>query len=45
MVDSSTTVAELRESVRRGAVGYLNKPFEADEVTSLVDRILSLKGD
>ncbi len=33
------------ESVRRGAVGYLNKPFEADEVTSLVDRILSLKGD
>ena len=33
------------ESVRRGAVGYLNKPFEADEVTGLVDRILSLKGD
>ncbi|HEX9340853.1 MAG TPA: response regulator [Thermoplasmata archaeon] len=33
------------ESVRRGAVGYLNKPFEADEVTGLVGRILSLKGD
>jgi len=33
------------ESVRRGAVGYLNKPFEADEVTGLVDRILSLKGE
>lgn len=33
------------ESVRRGAVGYLNKPFEADEVTGLVQRILSLKGD
>jgi len=31
------------ESVRRGAIGYLNKPFEADEVTGLVDRILALK--
>lgn len=33
------------ESVRRGAIGYLNKPFEADEITGLVSRILSLKGD
>jgi DNA-binding NtrC family response regulator len=33
------------ESVRRGAIGYLNKPFEADEVTGLVARILALKGD
>lgn len=33
------------ESVRRGAIGYLNKPFEADEVTGLVERILSLEGD
>ncbi len=33
------------ESVRRGAIGYLNKPFEADEVTGLVDRILALKAE
>jgi DNA-binding NtrC family response regulator len=33
------------ESVRRGAIGYLNKPFEADEITGLVARILALKGD
>lgn len=33
------------ESVRRGAIGYVNKPFEADEITGLVSRILSLKGD
>ena len=31
------------ESVRRGAVGYLNKPFEADEVVAFVEKILSLK--
>src|SRR5439155_1435256 len=31
------------ESVRRGAIGYLNKPFEADEITGLVARILALK--
>lgn len=31
------------ESVRRGAIGHLNKPFEADEITGLVARILSLK--
>src|SRR5438128_2936321 len=31
------------ESVPRGAIGYLNKPFEADEITGLVARILSLK--
>ncbi len=33
------------ESVRRGAIGYLNKPFEADEITGLVARILALRGD
>lgn len=32
------------ESVRRGATGYVNKPFEADEITDLVERILSLSG-
>jgi DNA-binding NtrC family response regulator len=31
------------ESVRRGAVGYVNKPFEADEITGLVSRILALR--
>ena len=31
------------ESVRRGATGYVNKPFEADEITGLVSRILGLK--
>ena len=31
------------ESVRRGAVGYLNKPFEADEVVAFVEKILSLR--
>lgn len=33
------------ESVRRGAIGYLTKPFEADEIMSLIERILSLKGE
>jgi len=33
------------ESIRRGAVGYLNKPFEADEVVVFVERILALRGD
>ncbi len=33
------------ESVRRGAIGYVNKPFEADEITGLVARILALKED
>jgi len=32
------------ESARRGAIGYVNKPFEADEITALVSRILGLKG-
>ncbi len=31
------------ESVRRGAVGYLNKPFEADEIVAFVEKILSLR--
>ena len=39
--DSHTEI----ESVRRGAIGYVNKPFEADEITALVARILALKGD
>lgn len=33
------------ESVRRGAIGYVNKPFEADEITGLVSRILTLRED
>jgi DNA-binding NtrC family response regulator len=33
------------ESVRRGAIGYVNKPFEADEITGLVSRILALRGN
>jgi two-component system response regulator FlrC len=33
------------ESVRRGAIGYLKKPFEVDEVLSLVTRVLSLTED
>jgi len=33
------------ESVRRGAIGYVNKPFEADEITGLVSRILALRGE
>ncbi len=37
--DSFTEV----ESVRRGAVGFLNKPFEADEVAAFVERVLSVK--
>ena len=32
------------ESVRRGAIGYVNKPFEADEITDLVSRILAMRG-
>lgn len=31
------------ESVRRGAVGYLNKPFEADEVVAFVEKVLALR--
>jgi DNA-binding NtrC family response regulator len=33
------------ESVRRGAVGYLNKPFEADEVVAFVEKVLSLRSE
>ncbi len=33
------------ESVRRGAAGYLNKPFEADEIVAFVEKILSLRED
>ncbi len=31
------------ESVRRGAIGYLNKPFEADEVVAFVEKILNMR--
>jgi len=41
MTSFGDTFADL-ENVRRGATGYLNKPFEADEITNLVDKILSL---
>lgn len=33
------------ESARRGAIGYLSKPFEADEVVAFVEKILALRGD
>ena len=33
------------ESVRRGAIGYLNKPFEADEIAAFVEKILTLRED
>ncbi len=32
------------ESARRGALGYLNKPFEADEVVAFVEKILAFRG-
>lgn len=31
------------ESARRGAAGYLNKPFEADEVVAFVEKVLALR--
>jgi len=43
MTSFGDTFTEI-ESVRRGAIGYVNKPFEADEITNLVARILSLGG-
>jgi len=33
------------ESVRRGAIGYLKKPFEVEDVLGLVAKILSLPGE
>lgn len=33
------------ESVRHGAIGYITKPFEANEIVDLVDRILELRGN
>lgn len=33
------------ESVRHGAIGYVKKPFEVEEILGLVSRILSLQGD
>lgn len=33
------------ESVRRGAIGYVNKPFEADEIVAFVEKILALRGE
>ena len=32
------------EGIRRGAVGYLKKPFEADEVVAYVEKILARQG-
>lgn len=32
------------EGIRRGAVGYLKKPFEADEVVAYVEKILARRG-
>jgi DNA-binding NtrC family response regulator len=37
--DSLTEV----ESVRRGAVGFVNKPFEADEIVAFVEKVLALR--
>ncbi len=31
------------ESIRRGALGYLNKPFEADELVAFVEKVLAMK--
>jgi|SRR3990170_3785288 len=44
MTAFGNTYTEI-ESVRRGAIGYLKKPFEAEEVTGLVEKILSLQGE
>lgn len=33
------------ESVRRGAIGYVTKPFEADEIIGLVEKVLALRED
>jgi DNA-binding NtrC family response regulator len=33
------------ESARRGAAGYLNKPFEADEVVAFVEKVLAMRGE
>ena len=31
------------EGVRRGAVGFVNKPFEADEIVAFVEKVLALR--
>lgn len=33
------------ESIRSGAIGYVRKPFEVEEILTLVARILSLQGE
>jgi len=33
------------ESFRRGAAGYVTKPFEADEIVEFVEKVLALRGD
>ncbi|HYM39186.1 MAG TPA: response regulator [Thermoplasmata archaeon] len=38
--DSATEI----ESVRHGAAGFLNKPFEADEIVAFVEKVLALRG-
>src|SRR5207249_11982163 len=43
MTSFGDTFTEI-ESVRGGAIGYVNKPFEADEITNLVGRIPPLRG-
>ncbi len=32
------------EGARRGAAGYLSKPFEADEVVAFVEKVLAFQG-
>lgn len=31
------------ESLRRGAVAYVNKPFEADEIVAFVEKVLAMR--
>ena len=34
-----------KESFRRGALGYVTKPFEADEIAAFVEKILAIRRD
>ncbi len=36
------SVTEI-ESLRRGAVAYVNKPFEADEIVAFVEKVLAMR--
>lgn len=31
------------ESLRRGAIAYVNKPFEADEIVAFVEKVLAMR--